>query len=103
MKSSRTYTNPDLTIAKLAEEIKSQPEYLSLVLNKRLSMNFFDFINSYRVEAFKEICRNPESKKQTLISLAFDCGFNSKPTFNRVFKKVTGLTPGEYYKTESKN
>jgi AraC-like DNA-binding protein len=55
-------------------------------------------VNSYRIEAFKELVAQPENKKLTLLGLAFECGFNSKSTFNDVFKKSTGKTPSQYAK-----
>ena len=59
-------------------------------------MNFNDFINNYRIEAVKENLKKGEHKKTTLLGIAFDCGFNSKATFNRAFKKSTGLSPKDY-------
>jgi AraC-like DNA-binding protein len=103
VKQKQSYINPELTLAKLSEELNVNSEYLSSILNGRLNMNFFDFINHYRVEAFKVACKNPENRNLTLISIAYDCGFNSKATFNRVFKKITNLTPSEYYRTGSRN
>jgi AraC-like DNA-binding protein len=97
MNSSKPHQNPDITLARLSNDLKVSSEYLSGVLNGRLNMNFFDFINHYRVEEFKMLCNNPKSKNLTLISLAYDCGFNSKATFNRVFKKTVGCTPSEYF------
>lgn len=102
MKEQKPYINPDITIAKLSDELGVTPEYLSGILNGRLSMNFFDFINHHRIEEFKELCKNPKNQNFTLISLAYDCGFNSKATFNRVFKKNVGVTPSEYFQGVSK-
>jgi len=103
MKEQKPYINPDITIAKLSDELGVSPEYLSGILNGRLSMNFFDFINHHRIEEFKELCKNPKNQNFTLISLAYDCGFNSKATFNRVFKKNVGVTPSEYFQGVSKS
>ena len=61
-------------------------------------MNFNDFINNYRVEDVKKAFDKGEHKKTTLLGIAFDCGFNSKATFNRAFKKNTGISPKEYLK-----
>jgi len=103
MKEQKPYINPDITIAKLSDELGVTPEYLSGILNGRLSMNFFDFINHHRIEEFKELCKNPKNQNFTLISLSYDCGFNSKATFNRVFKKNVGVTPSEYFQGVSKS
>jgi len=62
-------------------------------------MNFNDCINKYRIEAIKNSFINGEHKKSTLLGIAFDCGFNSKATFNRAFKKNTGKTPKEFIET----
>ncbi|MFP4365581.1 MAG: helix-turn-helix domain-containing protein [Bacteroidales bacterium] len=98
MKNKKPYLDADLNLAALASETGVSPEFLSGILNGHLNRNFFDFINSYRVEEFKTQVRNPANDKLSIIGIAWDCGFNSKATFNRVFRKATGLTPGEYRK-----
>ena len=97
MRAEKPYLNPEINLASLSRQLKVSPEYLSGIINNRLSRNFFDFINHYRVEEFKQLCKDPKNKNLTLISLAYDSGFNSKPTFNRVFKKEMNCTPSEYY------
>ncbi len=97
MKESKPYLNPEITLGVLSSQMKVSADYLSRIINTRLNMNFFDFIAHYRVEEFKLMCKDPSKRNYTLISLAYDCGFNSKATFNRVFKKSTGVTPSEYY------
>jgi len=101
MNQSKPYLVPDLNIARLSDQMGVTPEYLSRILNNHLKRSFFDFINHYRIEEFKNRCRNPENKRITLIGLAYDSGFNSKATFNRVFKNLTGTTPGAYYRQVS--
>ncbi len=101
MRDSKPYQNPDITIASLAGELKVSPEYLSGIINGQLNLNYFDFINHFRIEEFKAMCKNPKNRNLTLISLAYDCGFSSKATFNRVFKKEVGCTPSEYQKSLS--
>jgi AraC-like DNA-binding protein len=96
MNDQKPFLNSEITIAHLSNELKVNTEYLSSILNGQLNKNFFDFINHFRVEEFKLRCRQPEYKNITLIGIAFDCGFNSKATFNRVFKNTTGMTPGEF-------
>ncbi len=98
MKNKKPYLDTDLNVAALASETGVSPEFLSGILKGHLNRNFFDFINSYRVEEFKKQVRNPANDKLSIIGIAWDCGFNSKATFNRVFRKATGLTPGEYRK-----
>ncbi len=101
MKEHKSYLNSDLTINKLSKDLDVTPEYLSRTINKHLNKNFFDFINHYRVEEFKKLCRDEKNEKITIIGLAYESGFNSKATFNRVFKNITGTTPGAYQKDVS--
>jgi len=96
MKEKRPYLNPDLTLSVLSGEMDVTEDFLSGILNGRLNRNFFDFVNHYRVEDFKRQCRDPKNANLTLIGVAYNCGFNSKATFNRVFKKMTNLTPSEF-------
>lgn len=103
MKEEKPHLNPDLTLSGLSKAMTVSPEYLSGILNGRLNSSFFDFINHYRIECFKQKCRKEENQNLTLLGIAFECGFNSKATFNRVFKKRTGLTPGAYARQVSIN
>ena len=96
MAAERPYLDPDLNIRQLAERLNSNTTYLSRVINGSYGQNFNDFINGYRVRAFEEKLRAGEHQKYTFLSLALDCGFNSKATFNRAFRKHTGKSPGEY-------
>jgi AraC-like DNA-binding protein len=96
MKQGKPFLDPELTISKLADDLIVSPEYLSEILNGRLNRNFFDFVNSYRVEEFKSRITDASSDNFSIIGVAWECGFNSKATFNRVFKRVSGMTPGEY-------
>ncbi len=96
MSEKKPFLIPEITLSALASELEVTPDYLSGIINNKLGKNFFDFINHYRIEEFKTRSMAPENNKFTLLSIAYDCGFNSKATFNRVFKNVTGLTPGEY-------
>lgn len=101
MKQHKPYLDAELTISVLSEQLQVSEEYLSGILNGKLHRNFFDFVNQYRVDEFKLRCTNPQNDKLTLIALAFDSGFNSKATFNRVFKNLTGLTPSAYKQSVS--
>lgn len=98
MNSSKPYLNPDLSLSQLAEEIGITSHYLSQVINEKFKLNFFDFINGYRVEAFKERIADPGYSNYSFLGIALECGFNSKSAFNRIFKQVTGLTPSQYKK-----
>jgi AraC-like DNA-binding protein len=103
MNTYEPWKNPELTIAQLANQLQMSTDKLSEILNSKLNRNFFDFINRYRVDEFKRLCRIPENKKLTLIAMAYDSGFSSKATFNRVFKNITSTTPGEFYRNTIKN
>ena len=96
MNDKEPFLNPDLTLGTLAKELSVTPEFLSDILNGHLKSNFFDFTNQFRIEKFKALCKTNKKEKLTLIAIAYECGFNSKATFNRVFKKRVGMTPGEY-------
>ncbi|CAD5255136.1 MULTISPECIES: helix-turn-helix domain-containing protein [unclassified Imperialibacter] len=98
MEKEKLYTNTELTLTELAKALDVHPHYLSQVINTFEGKTFYDYINTLRVEEFKRLVALPESKKFTLLALALDCGFNSKTSFNRNFKSVTGLAPSEYLK-----
>jgi AraC-like DNA-binding protein len=98
MKDEKLYKNPDLTLADLSQKLNVHANILSQVINSAEEKNFYDYINSQRVEEFKTSIHLPENQKFTLLSIAFECGFNSKTAFNRNFKKATGLSPSEYLK-----
>ena len=94
LEQERIYLNEDLTISCLAHELGIEPHQLSRFLNIHLGTTFTDMINAFRVREAKELLSNdPES---TILDIAFSSGFNSKASFNRVFKKVMGMTPSEY-------
>jgi len=96
MNTEKPYLNPDITLANLSEQLKVSAEYLSEILNKKLNKKFFDFINYYRIEEFKNQLQLEKNKKLTLTGIAMNSGFNSKATFNRVFKTHTHITPSQY-------
>ena len=96
MEAKKPYLHTDLNLAQLADLISINPRLLSKVINSQAKMNFYDFVNQYRIEAFKfNIIKYPDRK---ILDLAHDSGFNSKTTFNQLFKNKTGLTPTEYKK-----
>ena len=92
----KPYFNPDLTLSDLSEQLKTNTSVLSWVINTGFEKNFNDFVNSYRVAAFQEALRHTRNSHLTLLAIAFDCGFNSKTTFNRAFKKCVGQSPSDY-------
>jgi AraC-like DNA-binding protein len=97
MLAHKPYTDPKLSIHDLATGMQLSHHLLSRVINEGFHKNFFDFINSYRVEEFKRLIQIPQYHHFTLLSIAFEVGFNSKTAFNRAFKKLTNYTPSEYF------
>lgn len=102
MVKEKKYLNENLSLRELAAYLEADPNLISFVLNKHLNSNFHDFVNKFRVEEVKNKLNDPANKNLTLLGIAFESGFNSKTTFNRVFKQVTGLTPTEFQKTKDK-
>lgn len=96
MTAESPYLEPELSLADLARRLRTNPVVLSQVINAGVGKNFNDFVNSYRVEAFKAAVKSPKNEHLSLLGIAFNCGFNSKATFNRSFKKITGLLPKEF-------
>jgi AraC-like DNA-binding protein len=80
--------------------LKTNASVLSKMINQGFNLNFNDFINYYRIEAVKEKIKNGEQKTQTLLGIAYDCGFNSKATFNRAFKKATNQSPKDWIEAQ---
>ena len=96
--TNKPYLNPDLTLSELAENLKTNTSILSQVINTGFSKNFNDFVNEYRVNDFKDKISIPQYQHLTLLAIAFECGFNSKSTFNRAVKKITNQMPSELMK-----
>ncbi len=96
MQNEKLYEDAELTLSQLAKQLSTNTSVLSKIINTGFKLNFNDFVNEYRVNALMEKLKAGEQKKQTLLGIAFDCGFNSKATFNRAFKKQTGLSPKEW-------
>lgn len=93
---SKMYENPELIISDLSKELGTHSKKISQVINQKYNMNFNDFVNKYRINSFLQKIDEGEHNIQTFLSLAFECGFNSKSTFNRAFKRATSLNPREY-------
>lgn len=96
MDHDKLYLEPELNIADVANKLNIHGHQLSKILNTQLQKNFFEFVNDYRIEEFKNLVSNPKNKHISILGLAMDAGFNSKATFNRIFKKSTGITPSKF-------
>nr|WP_275442563.1 AraC family transcriptional regulator [Pseudoalteromonas sp. OOF1S-7] len=93
MQEKQLYLDADLTLQKLSQVSGVSPNYLSQVLNETLQMNFFDFVNHWRIEASKSRLL---ASKDSVLHIALEVGFNARSSFYKAFKKETGLTPGEF-------
>jgi AraC-like DNA-binding protein len=96
MEQERPFTDGDLTIQKLAHKLAIPAPHLSQTINERLGKSFPDFINSYRIEEAKKHLLDPAKKHYTVLAIAEEVGFNSKSSFNEVFKKHVKMTPTEF-------
>ncbi len=99
METEKPYLTPALTLEKLAGQMRLQPRLLSNIINRHFDCNFFEFINSYRVEEAKRMLADGKHADKTMLDIMLDVGFNSKATFNTLFKKKAGMTPSEYRKS----
>ena len=96
MRETKPYLVNGLTLTQLAERLDVTPHQLSQVLNQGFKENFYKFINRYRVEESKRLLLDSRLQHYNILGIAFEAGFNSKSTFNKVFKEVTGLSPSEF-------
>ncbi len=99
METEKPYLTPALTLDKLAGQLRLQPRLLSNIINRHFECNFFEFINSYRVEEAKRMLADQQYADKNMLDIMLDVGFNSKATFNTLFKKKAGMTPSEYRKS----
>ena len=106
MNTEKPHLTPSLTINHLSEKLSIHPKHLSQVVNEKFRQNFFDFINSYRVEEAKKFLSRRSRNNLNITQILFEVGFNSKAAFNRAFIKHVGMSPREFkrqYETESKS
>ena len=96
MIKEKMFLNSSITLGEIADKLSVVPRYLSQVINELKGQNFYDFVNSYRIEEAKKILSDPSHDDEKILAVLFESGFNSKSVFNTVFKKITGITPSEY-------
>lgn len=93
----KAYLNPNLNMDLLSESINFPKYQITEVLNVEIGKNFFQFVNSYRIEAVKKMLLEPKLK-YSIEAIGYECGFNSKSSFYTVFKNLTGETPVAFRK-----
>jgi len=96
MKTDKPFLNHSLTIKELADKINVPAYQLSQLINEHFGQNFFEFINSHRIEEAKQRLSDPKLSHYSILAIAYDAGFNSKSVFNTAFKKYTGKTPSQF-------
>jgi AraC-like DNA-binding protein len=96
MQQEQLYRNGDLSLPELARKMDISIHEVSWLLNKGYSQNFYQYINQHRVEKAKVLLLAEECNHLSILGIAFEAGFNSKTTFNTVFKKNMGMSPREY-------
>ena len=102
MQKDRLFLNPTLKLKDIVEHINVPQKTISSVLNQHLGKSFNEYVNSYRVEEFKTRLLSENSNHLTITGIAFECGFNSRATFQRTFKAFTNLSPKEFQQKHSK-
>lgn len=98
VENQKPYLNEALGLGELADSLGISTKKLSELLNQHLHTNFYNFINEYRVREVIARLATADAEKYTLIAIAYDCGFQSKASFNRIFKQKMGMSPSEYRK-----
>jgi len=99
MSEKEPYLDSELTLRVLAEKMNIPPNHLSQLLNEGFGKNFSEYINSYRLETFKSKVADSSLQHLTILGLAYESGFNSKTVFNTFFKKIEGITPKAWVKS----
>lgn len=102
LENKKLYLDESLSLGDLADELGLSTKKLSELLNQHLDTNFYNLINNYRVNEVIARLEVPDSEKYTLLGIAYDCGFQSKASFNRIFKQKTGKSPSAYRKSTGK-
>ena len=102
MDEERPFINAELTVQDLSKQLNISRHHLTELLNNDIGKNFFTFINEYRVEEVKRRLLDARFEHLTIVAIAFESGFNSKSTFNSIFKQNTGNTPSQWKTAELK-
>ncbi|WP_347331670.1 helix-turn-helix domain-containing protein [Marinimicrobium locisalis] len=103
MREQKPYLQQDITIETLSRKASIPERTLSRILNQHFEKNFFEFVNSYRIEEAKQLLSDPQQSGKTILELMNDAGFTSKSTFNTLFKKHVGQTPSQFRKSQGQS
>ncbi len=96
LERDRPYLEPGLTLHDVSEHLGASSNHLSQAINQGMGRNFYELINQRRVDSFTQMALEPRNQHRNLLAIAFDSGFSSKSSFNRVFKQITGMSPRQY-------
>ena len=96
MLGDKPYLDPDLRIDDVARALNIKRHHLTQIINERYNKNFFMYVNEFRIRDAQKLMSDRSNDESTILRIAYDTGFNSKATFNRLFKAITGVTPSEY-------
>lgn len=96
MRRQKTYLNSELTLDMLADALGISAKDLSMIINRHFNLNFYEFVNGYRIEEAQKRLLDTGNKEKTITDIYLEVGFNSKSVFNTFFKKLVGKTPSEY-------
>ncbi|WP_299532794.1 AraC family transcriptional regulator [Ulvibacterium sp.] len=102
MEEQKMYRDCELKIGDIAAQLGVPRQFLSKIINQELGVNFPEFVNGYRINEFKSKVLDPKERNKTILGIAYESGFNSKTSFQRVFKATTGMTPSAYKKSQIK-
>ncbi|PWL37832.1 AraC family transcriptional regulator [Flagellimonas aquimarina] len=97
MTEKKPYLNRKLAKSELSEMLGVSNPEIARLLNERIGMNFFEYVNFYRIKEFVELAKSQKAENLTFFGLAQEAGFNSKTTFNKSFKKLMGMSPKDYF------
>ena len=103
IKEQELFTNPKLDLRGLSEALDLKEKELSRLINECGKVNFYQFINEFRIQKFKQLIQSSKAHQFTLLGLATEAGFSSKSTFYTAFKKLEGMTPKQYEKSIKKS
>jgi AraC-like DNA-binding protein len=96
LKDKKPYLNPDYSLQMMVDDLNISRQKLSYLINSGQQKNFYKFINEFRIRDVKEKLLDPAFSHYSVLGIGLDCGFNSKTSFNRIFKEETGSTPSEF-------